>query len=71
MKRNQIGLGPGAMHQGDAVVSLKGSDVPLVWRAEGSYYRFIGAAYTPEKMRHNAIGEAEKAGARFRPTEIP
>jgi hypothetical protein len=66
----QIGLGPQAMRQVDVVVNINGSDVPLILRAHGSSYRFVGAAYIPESIRLYAIGEAEKEGTRFRPTEI-
>jgi hypothetical protein len=69
-QRNQVGLGPEAMRQGDVVVNLKGSTLPLIVRPQGSIYRFVGAARMPESMRLNAMVQAEREGARMEIIEI-
>jgi hypothetical protein len=69
-QRNQVGLGPEAMRQGDVVVNLKGSTLPLVIRPQGSFYRFVGAARMPESMRLDAMAQAEQEGAKIELIEI-
>jgi hypothetical protein len=64
-RRNQVGLGPEAMREGDVIVNLKGSTLPFIVRPQGSFYRFVGAARMPESMRRNAIVQAEREGAKM------
>jgi hypothetical protein len=69
-QRNQVGLGPEAMRQGDVVVNLKGSTIPFIVRPQGSFYRFVGAARMPESMRRDAMAQAEQEGAKIELIEI-
>lgn len=69
-ERNQVGLGPEAMRQGDVIVNLKGSTLPFILRPHGSFYRFVGAARIHDSMRRDAMAQAEKAGARTEVVEI-
>jgi hypothetical protein len=43
-KKGLMGLGPEAMHTGDVVFALDASDVPIVVRPQGPFYRFVGVA---------------------------
>jgi hypothetical protein len=69
-QRNQVGLGPEAMRQGDVVVNLEVSTLPLVVRPQGSFFRFVGAARMPESMRLVAMTRAEEEGAEIETIEI-
>jgi hypothetical protein len=69
-RRNQVGLGPEAMREGDVIVNLKGSTLPFIVRPQGSFYRFVGAARMPESMRHDAMAQAEQEGAKMELMEI-
>ncbi|OCK83636.1 HET-domain-containing protein [Lepidopterella palustris CBS 459.81] len=54
-KKGKLGIGPGAMQDGDLICVLFGSQVPFVIRTEGDHYRFIGECYVGDIMEGEAI----------------
>jgi hypothetical protein len=52
----RLGLGPGAMKEGDVIVALWGAQVPFILRKEeGGWYRFVGECYVCEYMDRGAV----------------
>jgi hypothetical protein len=69
-KAGLTGVGPQAMREEDVVFTLGNSDVSLVIRAEGSFFRFVGlAAMLPQEWR-DARNQALRSGTKLREIEI-
>jgi hypothetical protein len=69
-KAGLVGVGPQAMREDDIVFTLDSCDVPLIIRAEGSFFRFVGlAAILPNEWR-DARNQALGSGTKLREIEI-
>jgi hypothetical protein len=69
-KASISGLGPEAMRENDIVITLESNRVPLVIRAEGSFYRFVGTAFLLQDEWHDACEKAQDSGAQVKEIEI-
>jgi hypothetical protein len=58
--KGYIGLGPGAVREGDQVCVLYGGIVPFVLRARDPWYHLIGEAYVHGLMRGEVIKEMQE-----------
>lgn len=54
-EEGRMGIGPGALKDGDIVTVLFGGKVPYVLRRSGSRYRFIGECYVPDLMSGESV----------------
>jgi hypothetical protein len=69
-KRGLMGLGPEAMRTDDVVFALEGSDNPIVVRAQGPFYRFVGLAVMLRNEWSECRDQALGDGAQMKEIEI-
>ncbi|KAF1828781.1 hypothetical protein BDW02DRAFT_603124 [Decorospora gaudefroyi] len=65
-----FGLGPEAMREGDILVEFDRRDVPLIFRSQGSFYQFVGAAFLPGVSQLTLFDDVEKLRADMEDFEI-
>jgi hypothetical protein len=65
-----FGLRPAAMQAGDILVHLSASELPFVLRPQGSFYRFVGAAFIPQTALDEILKETRRKSVEFERSEI-
>jgi len=58
--KEDFGIGPACMREGDIVVVLYGSNAPLVLRPKGDKYLMLGEAYVDSIMNGELVREVEE-----------